>query len=145
MKRILLMGALLALSSFVWDDTSSQTIVLEKKTYKKGAPITGKAFFYSKEIAGMKHTPMGYGAFDQEYAWIPNAVSVRPVFRNNKQGEYVQVSEAIQERNDTAYISFKMPEHLLKYNKFELKVQRAWHVSGKDTIFVKISRFKISK
>lgn len=58
------------------------------------------------------------------------------------------VKNALTVKNDTAFLSFKVPQSLIKGNNtqtLQIKVSRQWTVRGKDTSFVITKQFQLLK
>ena len=148
MSKIIAFAVIVLLVSLtVKEETFLQ---LDKKEFKKDELITGRAYLNTvamKAIANKRDA--GYCAYDDEYNLISNAIQLR--IAPNKKDQYssdgyVVIKNAITVKNDTAIISFKVPQSLIKADKtqtMEIRVNRQWTMRGKDTTFVFIKQFEI--
>ena len=130
----------------------SYFLQLDKKIFKKDEIITGKAYINTDAMKAISNKKdQGYCAHDDEYNLLTNAIQVRiaPPAKDKYSWEgYVTVKNALTVKNDTAFLSFKVPQSLIKGNNtqtLQIKVSRQWTVRGKDTSFVITKQFQLLK
>ena len=125
---------------------------LNKKQFKKDEIITGKAYINPAEMKAILNIKdAGYCAYNNEYELKHNAIQLRVAPANKDTYSYdgfVTITNAITIKNDTAFLSFKVPQSLIKKDNIQvmqIKVARMWQIRGKDTTIVMTKQFQISK
>jgi hypothetical protein len=149
--RISILVFIASLVSLSFDE-ESYFLQLDKKIFKKDEIITGKAYINTDAMKAITNKKdQGYCAFDDEYNLLANAIQVRiapPAKDKYSWNGYVTIQNAITVKNDTAFLSFKVPQSLIKGDNtqtLQIKVSRQWTMRGRDTTFVITKQFQISK
>lgn len=129
---------------------------LDKSQFKKDEVITGKACINTEEMkALLNKKDLGYGTnvYDEYYESESffNAVELRIISAEKNQNsidEYLVIKNALMIKNDTAFLSFKIPQSLITVDAtqmMEIKVARHWIVRGRDTSIFVVKQFEIVK